>query len=158
MTHDPASRRPAETRTPALPPTGIGGAINQSTSLANQIASLPPQDQEEIVVRVMRSLPPSEIEAIIQQAGRGPVITSGTVNYIWRLVITALVLILVGSAVALIVAILLGRDVAALLTVFSAITTLLAGILIPSPLQGAFRAAITSGFQSSSRDTQPRGN
>ncbi len=69
-----------------------------------------------------------------------PRASQSTADYVWRLVVTSVVVVLVGLAAAVSAAVFLGvMNVLPLVGMFTAVLTFLAGLLVPSPLQGAVR-------------------
>ena len=103
---------PAVRRTPLTPP---GGSYVQEPSRHERVTSP------------------------IEPSSR-PRASQSTADYVWRLVITSVVVVLVGLAAVVSAAVLLGvMNVLPLVGMFTAVLTLLAGLLVPSPLQGAVR-------------------
>jgi hypothetical protein len=66
-------------------------------------------------------------------------------------VVSGAVIVFVGSAVGVGVAVFVGANVAPLITVFTAVVAFLGELLAPSPVQSAVRS-LTSGFKSSSKE------
>ena len=64
--------------------------------------------------------------------------TQPTADYVWKVIITAVVVVLVGSFLAIAVSIFLKIDnslIQVLLTVFTSLMTFVGGLLIKSPVQ-----------------------
>lgn len=81
-----------------------------------------------------------------------PRASQSTADYAWRLVITAVVVVLVGLAAVVSIAVFLGvMNVLPLVGMFTAVLTFLAGLLVPSPLQGAVRT-ISSRLRDASEE------
>ena len=88
----------------------------------------------------------------ITPPGYRPRASQATADYVWRLVVTAVVVILVGLGAAVAIAVFQGiMNVLPLVGMFTAVLTFLAGLLVPSPLQGAART-ISSRLKDASEE------
>ncbi len=129
-----------------------GSSTDGDAVATPRVAARPPLPRRatEPVVRRTPLTPPGE--SYVQEPSRHERVTSpiepssrprasqSTADYVWRLVITSVVVVLVGLAAVVSAAVLLGvMNVLPLVGMFTAVLTFLAGLLVPSPLQGAAR-------------------
>jgi len=138
---------------PQPPSSGSYKPTEESEGLRQDIygklQTLSTEDQKEILIKAMGSLSIRDKSEVVQETGIRP-LTQEATDFVWKVVVSGAVIVFVGSAVGIAVAVFVSANVAPLITVFTAAVAFLGGLLAPSPVQSAVRS-LTSGFKSSSK-------
>jgi len=93
-------------------------------------------DKKEVAVAYMKQLGPSAQKEVVQQSGVLPDPDSASVNFIWRIIVIAFVIVLLAAAGGLLYNALVQTTTAqVLVTIFTTSVGFLAGLLAPSPAQ-----------------------
>ncbi len=87
-------------------------------------------------------------EEIVQETGIRPLSQQAT-DFIWKVVVLGVVIVFIGSAIGVTLAVFVGANVAPLITVFTAVIALLGGLLAPSPVQNVLRSLSSNSISSS---------
>lgn len=150
---------PYKSNVPSVPSPFIGNPPPYGTSptqpdtnrtnVYREIQVLPPEEQKEVIIRAFGSLSVKDRNDIVQEMGVRSISQKAT-DFIWQVVVTGAVIVFVGSAIGVGIAVFVGVNVAPLITVFTAVIAFLGGLLAPSPVQNAIRA-VSSSFKSSSK-------
>ncbi len=93
-------------------------------------------DKKEVAVAYMKQLGPSAQKEVVQKGGVLQNPDSATVNFIWKIIVIAFVIVLLVAAAGLAYNALAQTSVAqVLITIFTTAVGFLAGLLAPSPAQ-----------------------
>jgi len=95
-----------------------------------------PPDQKSIALDALTYLKPADRKDVLKQAGLLPDPDATTVNLIWRVIVGAFVLALLGAVAVLAYNAVAQKPTAeVLVTIFTTAVGFLAGLLTPSPAQ-----------------------
>ncbi len=98
------------------------------------VSSLPPNGQQAILKRAIQDLPKSEQESL---AATMPLPGDGTRDHLWKVVVQAFAIVLVGSFFTLALGVFLPQkgivEPAIVLSMFTSVVGFLAGLFVPSP-------------------------
>jgi eukaryotic-like serine/threonine-protein kinase len=151
----PEEKRPTapSPSAPEAPPFNVTptspNVLPNPQNVYRDIQVLPSTEQKEILIKAFGSLSVKDKEEIVQETGIRPLSQQAT-DFIWKVVVLGVVIVFVGSAVGVTLAVFVGANVAPLITVFTAVIALLGGLLAPSPVQNVIRS-LSSNFKSSSK-------
>jgi len=137
---------PTSSHAAVTPPTMWQSGVSEQEVL-NLVLALSPGKQKEVIHKALSTLSKREREEISQEAGPRQLFQD-TTDFIWKVIISGLVIILVCSFIAIIAAVLAGANAAPLITIFAAVIAFIGGLLAPSPVQATLRG-ISPGTKAS---------
>jgi hypothetical protein len=141
---DELSPRAAPTASHAAvtPPT-MWQAASSEQEILNLVLALSPGKQKEVIHKALGTLSKRERDEIAHEAGTRQLFQD-TTDFIWKVIISGLVIILICSFIAIIAAVLAGANAAPLITIFAAAIAFMGGLLTPSPVQAPLRGISSS--------------
>lgn len=132
---------PISSPIPVAPSTMWQSAVSEQDIL-NLMLTLSPGKQKEVIHRALSTFSKKERDELSEASPRQ--LFQDTTDFIWKVIISGLVIILVCSFIAIIAAVLAGANAAPLITIFAAVIAFIGGLLAPSPVQATLRS-ISSG-------------